>query len=260
MKIFYETKTEPIILRTTTRLSSLPHMHKEIEIIYVKKGASVAHADKQSCKITTGDVFISFPNQVHFYENTVTGSYHVMIISPKVFYGIKDMLYTNVPEQNSVSAHKKLAGFIKSFVESKLSDDLTACVGYINLIMSELLSKLALNPAIKSADGTLREVMDYCERHFTEDINLSVVSEHTHLSRCYVSHLFNAKLSIGFSDYINLLRVNSACDMLVETNKKIADISGDVGFGTIRSFNRAFLKFTNCTPQSYRDNHSSGLI
>ena len=106
MNVVYEKKDKPIILMQTSRLSPLPHMHKEVEIIYVKKGYAVAHADRESRVIESGDVFISFPNQVHFYEKSETGKYDVIIISPKVFYGIKDTIYSNVPVKNAFCANK----------------------------------------------------------------------------------------------------------------------------------------------------------
>ena len=80
------------------------------------------------------------------------------------------------------------------------------------------------------------------------------MAEGLHLSRCYISHLFNRKLSLGFNDYINMLRVQDACTQLLETDKKIADISEEVGFGSIRSFNRAFKNITGLTPLEYRAN------
>ena len=60
------------------------------------------------------------------------------------------------------------------------------------------------------------------------------------------------ELRMGFSEYVNLLRVNRACDLLNDTDKKIADISEDAGFSTIRSFNRAFARHMNMTPIQYR--------
>ena len=256
MNVVYENKSEPIIVMTSNRLSSLPHMHKEIEIIYVENGFSKAHADQERSDINSGDIFVCFPNQVHFYEKAATGKYFVLIISPKVFFGIKELIYSNVPEKNSFVADDILKKHIKDLTRCKEVNDLPGCVGHSNLIISKILSEITLKPTIKSADGTLRDIMEYCETHYTEDISLSAVASNTHLSKCYISHLFGSKLSIGFSDYINILRINAACELLTETNKKIADISVDVGYGTIRSFNRAFLKVMGTTPQDYR----SGLI
>ena len=193
---------------------------------------------------------------MHFYEKSTVGKYYVIIISPKVFYGIKELLYSNIPVKNTFTASKALKDYLKDFITRTTMADVSGSAGYINLVMSEILSELKLTPNIKSADGTLREIMEYCENHFHEEISLSSVAEGTHLSRCYISHLFGKKLSISFTDYINILRINSACELLMETDKKISDISEDVGFGTIRSFNRAFIKIMGQTPQNYR----SGLI
>ena len=57
---------------------------------------------------------------------------------------------------------------------------------------------------------------------------------------------------LNFSDYINTLRVRRASRLLEKTDKKIADISEDVGFGSIRSFNRAFLDVMKMTPKEFR--------
>ena len=51
-----------------------------------------------------------------------------------------------------------------------------------------------------------------------------------------------------------MLRVSAACELLLETRGRIADISEEVGFGSIRSFNRAFLKIMGRTPKEYREN------
>lgn len=256
MNVLYEKKDKPIILMQTQRVSPLPHMHKEVEIVYVKKGSATAHADNECQEISNGDIFVSFPNQVHFYEKSTVGKYYVIIISPKVFYGIKELLYSNIPTKNTFAANKILKDYLKQFIARTTMADVSGSAGYINLVMSEILSNIELTPNIKSADGTLREIMDYCENHFYEEISLSSVAEGTHLSRCYISHLFGEKLSISFTDYINILRVNAACELLAETDKKISDISEDVGYGTIRSFNRAFVKIMGQSPQNYR----SGLI
>ena len=95
--------------------------------------------------------------------------------------------------------------------------------------------------------------MSFCSAHFAEDISLEYLADSLHLSRCYISHLFSRNLNIGFSEYINMLRVSAACELLLETRGRIADISEEVGFGSIRSFNRAFLKIMGRTPKEYRE-------
>lgn len=35
-------------------------------------------------RIKEGDFFISFPNQIHYYRNTASGRYHIIIFSPDI--------------------------------------------------------------------------------------------------------------------------------------------------------------------------------
>ncbi|MBO7311046.1 MAG: helix-turn-helix transcriptional regulator, partial [Clostridia bacterium] len=74
-----------------------------------------------------------------------------------------------------------------------------------------------------------------------------------HISKYYVSHIMSNKLKMGFNDYINSIRVSNACKYLRKTDKSITEISGIVGFNTMRTFNRAFLKQTGMTPSEYRE-------
>ena len=55
-----------------------------------------------------------------------------------------------------------------------------------------------------------------------------------------------------FNDYINSLRVSKACLLLTDSDMSITAISDKVGFSTIRTFNRAFLRQTGKSPSDYR--------
>lgn len=252
MKAVYENKSNPIESSIQKKLGLRPHLHKEIEIVYVKKGNARAYADVVYKDIEEGDIFICFPNQVHYYECSQVGEYYVLIVSPKVLFGLSDTLYSMLPENNCFKAVKEIEKLVKSAHLHNKNGDVSRAAGCLNLLIAEILESTKLKPTLRQSSGSIREVLDYCEKHFADEISLGSVAEETHLSRCYVSHLFNSKLSMGFTDYINILRINAACEMLNESDKKISDISGDVGYGTIRSFNRAFVKILGQTPQSYR--------
>jgi YesN/AraC family two-component response regulator len=94
--------------------------------------------------------------------------------------------------------------------------------------------------------------MNYCNSHSDEDLSLRVLERELHLNKYYISHVMNSKLHIGLNDYVNSLRVSNACKWLVKSNRTITEISDEVGFNTLRTFNRAFVKQTGMTPSEYR--------
>ena len=257
MNATYEHKTDPIsIQRQSLRLGELPHLHKEMEIIYVEKGRAVAFADQVSYRIEEGDFFVSFPNQIHYYLDSQLGAYDVLIVNCNIFFGIKELLNNHIPENNVLHLKKDdpIAELVRQIVALPPDGDISAYVGYFNLMISQMLPQLKLKGIAQSDNSTLQSILEFCTKHYSEDISLEYVAEGLHLSRCYISHLFNRKISLGFNDYINMLRVQDACAQLLETDKKIADISEEVGFGSIRSFNRAFKNITSQTPLEYRAN------
>ena len=56
---------------TAARIHQLlpaPHLHSHLELIYVKKGSSRAVLDRNTYLLKEGDLFLAFPNQIHFYQ------------------------------------------------------------------------------------------------------------------------------------------------------------------------------------------------
>ena len=120
------------------------------------------------------------------------------------------------------------------------------------MIFGEVLNGVELKPRVKTDNFTLQNILNYCTLNFNFELTLDDVADGLHLSKYYISHLFNKKLGIGFNAYLNRLRVNKSCDLLENTDKKIVDIVQEAGFNSIRSFNRAFTQIMNMTPSDYR--------
>lgn len=253
-KVIYEHKVDPIRILSDATLSPTPHFHKEVEIVYIKSGGCTAYADRQCIDLKTDDLFISFPNQIHYYENSVFGEYIVIIINPSVFFEIKETLNGFIPADNSIDLkkHKYITELLEKLNTADGKFKNTIIAGILNQIMGILLPEMELKPRIKTENSTLQSILSFCTDNFTEEISLEDISNNIHLSKYHISHLFSSKLGISFNSYINMLRVDKACDLLETTDKKTADISEEAGFGSIRSFNRAFIQITNVTPLKYR--------
>lgn len=235
-------------------LSPIPHMHKDLELIYIKKGNAICYADNKQLKLGEGDIFLTFPNQVHYYHNAEPGQYYVCIFSPDVLFGMGDVLDDYVPKINTISTRNKQVEKIFSDMmkDSESEYNLTYRVGLINQLMALVMADLELEERNKTKNTTLHKILRYCEDNFTSDITLDTAAETLHFSKYHISHLFNEKIGISFSTYINNLRIYKACELLKMSDNKTSFISEEVGFGSIRSFNRAFLQFMKQTPVQYR--------
>ncbi len=253
MGVKYECQTYSVRNETNSGLGRFVHMHEEIELVYVKRGAARAYADRQTHLLQAGDLFFSFPNQIHYYEMPERGEVLLLICSPKLLHGLGELLCTTRPATNVVHLEESdpLYRLICDLERARGNRASTKTVGYLHLLLCDLLDRVELT-RIDVKKSALATIISYCVLHYQEDINLDRVAQELHLSKYYISHLINRELKRTFNDYINDLRVTQACKLLKETNRRVADISEEVGFGTIRSFNRAFQTVMKRSPLAYR--------
>lgn len=246
---------EPVFYRSTqTQVTPTPHFHNDIEIIYAEQGQFTAHVDHKIVPVRQGELLVTFPYQIHYYENCQPGIYRVILVTPELLYGLQTKLAGLRPIDNvlDISGKNDIHSYISAAFSVTGENRRTAVAGYCHLLMVALLPLIETEPAPHSEDATLRHIMEFCQDNYQEDLTLDAVAAQVHLSKYYISRLFNQKLKLSFSDYINNLRVRRASRLLENTDKKIADISEDVGFGSIRSFNRAFLDVMKMTPMAFR--------
>ncbi len=253
MGVYYEQQTHSMRCELHAALGGFVHMHKEVELVYVVDGAARAYADRQTYTLKKGDLFFAFPNQIHYYEMIERGQFLLLLCSPQLLYDLGERLLRAKPDQNvlHIDAHDPLFAILQQMQLADGAYRKTTVMGQMHLLFAALLPRLNLS-TVDVKNSTLAAVVTYCVAHFQENITLDTVAEELHLSKYYVSHLINRELNRSFHDYLNDLRVAEACTLLRETTRKIADISEEAGFGTIRSFNRAFLAVMKQSPLEYR--------
>jgi two-component system response regulator YesN len=74
------------------------------------------------------------------------------------------------------------------------------------------------------------------------------------VNNTYLSNLFKQKTGMRFNEYLTGVKVARAKYYLEYTDKKVSEISYDLGYADSDYFNRLFKKYTGATPSSYRKN------
>ncbi len=66
------------------------------------------------------------------------------------------------------------------------------------------------------------------------------------------SRFFRRATGNTFTDFVNQVRVNRACQLLMESDRYITHICYEVGFNNVANFNRRFLNVKGMTPSEFR--------
>lgn len=103
-----------------------------------------------------------------------------------------------------------------------------------------------------SQNRYIRQILEFIDVHYAEDISISSLAAKLHLSEGYVSKLFSRHMGQRFTEYLNAYRIMKAVHLLKNTNFKVYEISRMVGYSDARYFGIVFKNITGKTPADYR--------
>ena len=125
---------------------------------------------------------------------------------------------------------------------------------------SACISQLFVGEEDAVPEGTsaaVKKALEFIREHYEAPISLQDAADAAEVNPAYLSYLFKQEMKIGFSNYVQELRIDCAKKLLSETNCKVKDVALRSGFGDYHYFSKIFKKFTGLSPAEYRK--ESGL-
>lgn len=236
-------------------LGGVPHIHSHLEMVYICSGSAIAELDGNRWTIEQGDLFLAFPNQVHFYEKLEPVNIYLLIFSEEIHEQLQKLVSGKIPQcpvlkkellpQGISEQLKTLCRLSRS---ESVYEKLSATGGLLSFL-GQILGLYSYQEAPRDHDSVKR-ILSYCMDHYTEPLTLEVLSRELYLSKFYISHVFTRRMGIRFPQFLGKLRVDRACSLLAE-KLPISQVALSAGFSSIRTFNRVFLAEKGMTPRDY---------
>ncbi|MCL2565310.1 MAG: AraC family transcriptional regulator [Defluviitaleaceae bacterium] len=103
----------------------------------------------------------------------------------------------------------------------------------------------------------LNNAIEYIENNLLDNIALSQIAEHVHISSAHLQRGFSALADLTVGEYIRNRRLSLAGLELTHKNLKIVDIAIKYGYETPESFSKAFSRFHGIAPSAARKNSTA---
>nr|WP_281378784.1 helix-turn-helix domain-containing protein [Paenibacillus phyllosphaerae] len=103
-----------------------------------------------------------------------------------------------------------------------------------------------------TGNQAIHKLLNYIQEHYAEPLNLTEVAHHFHFNPSYLSNYFATHNKEGFSEYLNRVRIDKACELLKNSDMSISEVSGQVGYSDPSYFTKVFRKLKNISPSQYR--------
>ncbi len=229
-----------------------PHIHKQMEILYIVKGCNRVTINDNTLMLSENQMAIADSFDVHQWSHVSDTS--IMI----------QLSYSTLKPYIVRKAGRKLASnFILDpsvGIQFKAIIDLMALYANDNSIIEGLTHAFIglLTKHVPLVKGTsaqhqtlLNDILFYIEENFDKDLQLETVAQHFSYSKYHFSKLFNQLLGIHFENYINMVRTQNVIYLIKERHYALIDAIFESGFSSVSTFYRTFKKQYNCGVKSY---------
>jgi two-component system response regulator YesN len=97
----------------------------------------------------------------------------------------------------------------------------------------------------------VKATREYLENHYTDDISLEDMAAQVNISPQYFSKLIKKTTGFNFIDWLSMLRVKRAKELLTNTSLTVKEVCFMVGYKDPNYFSRIFKKRIGITPSEY---------
>ncbi len=96
------------------------------------------------------------------------------------------------------------------------------------------------------------KVARFVDGNYMEPIRITDIAERFYVNSAYLGQQFSKKKGCSLNHYINMVRIEKAKELLLNTNHRIYEIAQETGFEDPNYFSSKFFEYTGQTPSDYR--------
>ena len=157
------------------------------------------------------------------------------------FFGLSQRAREHWDHVKGAKGLRRLAAFFEYL------SDLADCTDY------RLLSSVQIKGTAAEAETDLINlIVSRITDDVAEPISMAVVAADLGMSESRLSRFFRRATGNSFTDFVNRVRINNACHLLMQTDHFVTDICYQAGFNNVANFNRRFLEIKGMTPSEFR--------
>jgi AraC-like DNA-binding protein len=263
----------PFLLFETDGKQALMHQHDFLEINLVVSGNGYYIIEDQRYSINPSNIFIINNSERHMAVHDSDFLILVFIFdtrfiwdNPDEFNYLKPFLDRNSTFKHKIDHHQECYRELSNYLNKTVEEYNAKVEGWQMVVKASIMMFLALlyryyknNNELGSDSGCypqkykkIKPVLDYCYDHLSEPISLDCLAKLVMLNKSYMCYCFKEAMNITIFEYIEQIRINHACRLLVDSDCSIIEVAFESGFNSASYFNRVFKKTMGLTPKKYK--------
>lgn len=263
------------------------HWHDEIEFILIASGKAVFQIENYSYEVNEGEIIIVGSGELHsayssdsenncicksiifnseMLSSKSSDAIQIKFINPLINNQLILPHHLTCSTPNEIAVRSFLTDLITT-LDSKENNFELMVKSYLYMIFSKVMLMVNYkdtnelqNPNGNNKIDNIKYILDYIHINYNKPLTIKELSSELNMSEGHFCRIFK---SITFKtpvDYLNYYRTTKAQDMLLNSTKKVLEISMDVGFNNLSYFINIFKKNTGYTPSFFRKKFKNELF
>lgn len=245
-----------------------PHVHYELEFIYVVEGNVRAVVDGVQHDVKAGEVICVGSMVDHSYILTPEKTTTLIVEFGPVFIGekykyitqnnFKARIYNSDQDPEIIECMRELCSIKDE--ENDMSSMLIKSVLYrlFALVVKDTSTQIEEEPPSESINAQremmakVQNALNLVHHRYKEPISINEAASACGYGKSVFCKIFKNAVGVGFHQYLNAHRIEIAKYLLSETTTPIDCIADTVGYKDTKTFYRLFKASLGISPGEYR--------
>ncbi|WP_162848368.1 AraC family transcriptional regulator [Paenibacillus nanensis] len=268
---YFSEKLSIFVNRNAESYELTEHHHDFLEFSCVAEGSGTHHAGGEANAVTPGDLFIIPMGVSHVFRPSSSAKNAPLIVyNCIVTMEAAHELLSGVPggeelrqllsmpgifqaKDRSGEAHRLFSAMHREYAAERPGRQAALHAGLLQLfVFFSRLQQGADEGMDMPITNGMDEVMDWLRRHYADPFAVEELACRIGVGERQFQRLFAKHAGMNITQYVQRLRIEAACRLLLSTDRKVGDIAESVGYSHMPFFNSLFKKHIGLTPRAYR--------
>lgn len=266
-----------------TRRDTLPcldtdwHFHEEIELIYFLKSRGTRYVGNSIGSFKEGEIYLIGSNLPHLFRNNkdyygeelVNGAVDLIVVQfrhdflGETFLNLPDNKVLKVLLENAKRGIRFTGDAVLEMKDTLMllseNEGFSGLVDLLN-VLNELIKSTQFEYLCEPGTGRyfkrtekerMAKIINFLTQNFHNNINLNEIADLANMTPNAFCRFFKKRTQKSFTKYLNEIRIENACKLLIEGELQIGEVSYFSGFNSLTNFNRQFRNIMNETPTEF---------
>ncbi|WP_419999979.1 AraC family transcriptional regulator [Streptomyces boninensis] len=249
------------------------HFHREYELTLITEGSGTRYVGTTVERYEPGDLVLLGPDLPHTFASepyegmaeAAVAQFRHDFLGPD-FFGLPQfrplagLLAHSVRGLHFGRVSGEVARLLADLPRLPPAAQTVALLTALQHLTSDATATAITGPGYAPAPSpAVRERIDAVCRHLrqthTQPVDQTAVAALVHMSPTSFSRFFRRAMGRTLTDYVNQLRIETACTLLTDTALPVTEVATRSGYQNLSNFNRRFKELKGLRPTQYRASH-----